>query len=30
MTDLSDRKHDSFANPAKAQCRAGNLRVLES
>jgi hypothetical protein len=28
MTDLSDRQHDAFANPAKMACRAGNLRVL--
>jgi hypothetical protein len=28
MTDLSDRQHDAFDNPAKAQCRHGNLRVL--
>src|SRR5688572_25991799 len=27
MTD-SDRQHDAFANPAKAACREGNLRVL--
>ncbi len=25
---LSDRQHDAFDNPAKAQCRDGNLRVL--
>jgi hypothetical protein len=25
---LSDRQHDAFDNPAKALCRAGNLRVL--
>src|SRR6516165_10152984 len=24
----SDREHDSFDNPAKMACRAGNLRVL--
>ena len=24
---LSDREHDAFDNPAKALCRAGNLRV---
>lgn len=28
MPDLSDRQHDAFDNPAKAQCRDGNLRVL--
>ena len=28
MADLSDRQHDAFDNPAKAQCRDGNLRVL--
>jgi hypothetical protein len=28
MTDLSDRRHDAFDNPAKMACRAGNLRVL--
>src|SRR3954453_2473778 len=28
MTDLSDRQHDAFANPAKMACREGNLRVL--
>src|ERR1019366_5121974 len=28
MTDLSDRQHDAFDNPAKALCRDGNLRVL--
>jgi hypothetical protein len=28
MTDLSDRQHDAFDNPAKMACRAGNLRVL--
>jgi hypothetical protein len=28
MTDCSDRQHDAFDNPAKALCRAGNLRVL--
>src|SRR5450432_741005 len=28
MTDQSDRQHDAFANPAKALCRDGNLRVL--
>jgi hypothetical protein len=28
MTDLSDRQHDAFDNPAKAACREGNLRVL--
>jgi hypothetical protein len=28
MTDLSDREHDAFDNPAKMACRAGNLRVL--
>ena len=28
MSDLSDRQHDIFDNPAKAQCRAGNLRAL--
>jgi hypothetical protein len=28
MTDLSDRKHDAFDNPAKAACRDGNLRAL--
>ncbi len=28
MTDLSDRRHDAFDNPAKRTCRAGNLRVL--
>jgi hypothetical protein len=28
MTDLSDRQHDSFDNPAKMACREGNLRVL--
>jgi hypothetical protein len=25
---VSDRQHDAFDNPAKALCRAGNLRVL--
>jgi hypothetical protein len=25
---VSDRQHDAFANPAKALCRDGNLRVL--
>jgi hypothetical protein len=28
MTDLSDRQHDAFDNPAKMACRQGNLRVL--
>ena len=28
MTQQSDRQHDAFDNPAKAACRAGNLRVL--
>jgi hypothetical protein len=28
MTDLSDRRHDAFDNPAKMACREGNLRVL--
>jgi hypothetical protein len=28
MTDLSDRQHDAFDNPAKMACREGNLRVL--
>jgi hypothetical protein len=28
MESLSDRQHDAFANPAKDQCRAGNLRAL--
>src|SRR3954469_155234 len=28
MTHLSDRRLDAFDNPAKATCRAGNLRVL--
>src|SRR5437016_8467659 len=28
MSDLSDRRHDAFDNPAKMACRAGNLRVL--
>src|ERR1700719_1649435 len=28
MTPLSDRQHDTFDNPAKMACRAGNLRVL--
>jgi hypothetical protein len=28
MNNLSDRQHDAFDNPAKGQCRAGNLRVL--
>src|ERR1700719_393618 len=28
MTDLSDRQHDTFDNPAKMACREGNLRVL--
>jgi hypothetical protein len=28
MTDLSDRQHDAFDNPAKTSCREGNLRVL--
>ena len=27
---LSDRQHDAFDNPAKALCRAGNLRVLRA
>ena len=26
MTDLSDRRHDAFDNPAKMAYRAGNLR----
>src|SRR5437868_14593505 len=26
MTDLSDRRHDAFDNPAKMACRAGNRR----
>src|SRR5438094_9233090 len=28
MPDLSDRQSDTFDNPAKMACRAGNLRVL--
>ena len=28
MFDTSNRQHDAFDNPAKALCRAGNLRVL--
>ena len=28
MSPHSDRQHDAFANPAKAACRDGNLRVL--
>jgi hypothetical protein len=28
MSDLSDRQSDTFDNPAKMACRAGNLRVL--
>jgi len=28
MTPHSDRQHDAFDNPAKAACRAGNLRAL--
>ena len=28
MSDLSDRQHDAFDNPAKMACRAGNLRAL--
>jgi hypothetical protein len=28
MTPFSDRRHDTFANPAKMACREGNLRVL--
>ena len=28
MNASSDRQHDAFDNPAKAQCRDGNLRVL--
>jgi hypothetical protein len=28
MSDVSDRQHDAFDNPAKMACRAGNLRVL--
>jgi hypothetical protein len=28
MSTLSDRRHDAFDNPAKAQCREGNLRAL--
>ena len=28
MSETSDRQHDAFDNPAKALCRAGNLRVL--
>src|SRR5690349_24735674 len=28
MTNLSSRQTDAFDNPAKAACRAGNLRVL--
>ena len=27
MSDLSNRQHDAFDNPAKALCRAGNLRA---
>ena len=30
MTNLSDRQHDAFDNPAKAHCRDGNLRVLRA
>jgi hypothetical protein len=28
MSQLSDRQHDAFDNPAKMACRRGNLRVL--
>ena len=28
MTELSDRQHDAFDNPAKAACRQGNVSVL--
>jgi hypothetical protein len=28
MSNLCDRQHDAFANPAKMACREGNLRVL--
>ncbi len=28
MTEISDRQHDAFDNPAKMACREGNLRVL--
>jgi hypothetical protein len=28
QTELSDRQHDAFDNPAKMACREGNLRVL--
>jgi hypothetical protein len=28
MTDVSDRQHDAFDNPAKMTCREGNLRTL--
>ena len=28
MSELSDRQHDAFDNPAKMACRSGNLRVL--
>src|SRR5207253_2003757 len=28
MNGPPDRQHDSFDNPAKMACRAGNLRVL--
>lgn len=27
MTDLSNRQHDAFDNPAKMACRQGSLRV---
>jgi hypothetical protein len=28
MSEISNRQHDAFDNPAKMACRAGNLRVL--
>ena len=28
MTNLSDRQHDAFDNPAKMACREGSLRLL--
>jgi hypothetical protein len=28
MSEVSDRRHDAFDNPAKMTCREGNLRTL--
>jgi hypothetical protein len=28
MSNVSDRQHDAFDNPAKMACRQNNLRVL--